>query len=729
VAAAAYGMVTDSQVAYTRSGSNLQLNPPLSPAFDKSSINYYNVYFGDAWKMKPSFTLTYGLGWTLELPPTEATGKQDVLVDDSDTPIDTLSYLHQRQVAASQGASYNPELGFALVGNVGNGQKYPYDPFYGSFSPRAAAAWNPKFDPNSLFGKVFGSEGSVIRGGYGRQYGRLNGVDQVLVPLLGVGLIQAVQCRQVLAAGTCGPTNPTASTAFRIGVDGNSAPLPVAATTLPQPVFPGFNAIAGASAEALDPHFRPNVIDSFDLTIQRQLGHSTLLEVGYIGRLIHHEYQPINLNAVPYMMVSGGQNFAQAYAGLEKALGCATSAGACGAAVPSAKLPSSQGGGPNPAYATYINNLATSNTQAFFQSALVPDYCNGTFSNGSGTAYANCTAAVLDNEIASGNLLTQSVWSLWSDLDSGNFNFPRTMMNTAIPGQAFGGSGQATSGLAENASIGYGNYNGGFFSLKTSNWHGMTMQHNFTWSKALGTGAQVQATSEYTANDPFDLRKMYGVQAFNRKFVYNMFVVAKEPWFANQHGLAGRFLGGWQLAPIFTAGSGEPLNCQTQTDAQSFGSGDGANFFDDEQCAFTSKPSGVASSHYGVAGGTDPNGISVGTAVAANAAGTPVPINMFKNPVAVWNNVRPAILGIDERDSGLGPITGMPYWNMDVSLNKNIKIAERVSFEFSMIFTNVLNHTVLADPTLALYEPSAWGVISTNTNNPRSMEFGLRMRY
>ncbi len=32
-----------------------------------------------------------------------------------------------------------------------------------------------------------------------------------------------------------------------------------------------------------------------------------------------------------------------------------------------------------------------------------------------------------------GNLNTQSVWSLWSDLDNGGFNFPRSMMNTPSP--------------------------------------------------------------------------------------------------------------------------------------------------------------------------------------------------------------------------------------------------------------------------------------------------------
>jgi hypothetical protein len=349
-------------------------------------------------------------------------------------------------------------------------------------------------------------------------------------------------------------------------------------------------------------------------------------------------------------------------------------------------------------------------------------------SNKSGVKYASCTAAVLDQEL--GNLTSQSVWSMWSDLDAGNMNIPRSMMNTPIPGQPLGGSGQASSGIAENASIGYGNYNAGFLSVKTSNFHGLTLQENLTYSKALGTGAVVQASSEYTANDPFDLRKMYGVQAFNRKYVFNTFAVWKEPWFSNQAGVAGRLMGGWSFAPIFTAGSGEPEFCNTQTDAQSFGSGDGNNYFDNENCVFTSKSgTGGASSHYGVAGGPDPYGISVGTSVASTASGTAVPINMFKDPVSVWNHVRPAILGIDERDSGLGPITGMPYWNLDMSVSKNFKIAERASFEYSMVFTNVLNHTVMADPTLALYAPSAWGVVNTNINNPRAMEFGLRLRY
>ncbi|HEY1986057.1 MAG TPA: carboxypeptidase-like regulatory domain-containing protein [Terracidiphilus sp.] len=698
-AAAVLGIVTASQVAYTRSGSSLALNPPLTHAFDKVTIPYYNVYFSDTWHMKPSLTLSYGLGWTLEMPPTEASGKQTVLVDASDTPVKTVDYLARKKAAALEGQVYNPQLGFALVSNVGAGLKYPYNPFYGSFSPRVGLAWNPHFSGDSFLGKAFGTDATVIRGGYGRVYGRLNGVNLVLVPLLGVGLIQPVQCTQALSTGLCGPANPTLGTAFRIGVDGTSAPLAQPSTTLPQPVFPGVNNAESSAAEGLDPSFRPNVSDSFDLTIQRQLTRNNTLEIGYIGRLIHHEFQPVNLNVVPYMMVKGGQNFANAYAALETALGCAKSAGACGA------------GGPP----------TTVEPQPFFETALAgTGYCTG---------YASCTAAVVANEF--GNLTTQAVWSLWSDLDNGAFNFGApTMMNNGSAANPAAGTAaipaMAASGFALNASLGYGNYNGGFITLITQNWHGLLMHNNFTYSKALGTGAFVQATSQYTPNDAFDLSKMYGVQAFNRKFVYNAFMVWQTPWFKGQQGFLGRAAGGWSLAPVFTAGSGEPAYCDTLTDGQSFGSADANGYATNEQCVFTSKYTGGNSSHYNVAGGTDPYGNSVGTQVAGPGGQA---VNMFKDPVSVWNQVRAPILGIDAKNPGVGPITGTPYWNVDMSLEKSLKVYESVALKFSVIFTNVFNHDILADPGLSLGTPATWGVQNSQTNTPRKLEFGMRASF
>jgi len=705
-AAALLGIVTDAQIAYTRSGSNLALNPPLTHAFDQSTIPYYNVYFSDSWHLKPSFTLTYGLGWTLEMPPTEAAGKQIELVDSSGQQLDTLTYIAQREAAALQGQVYNPEIGFALVGNTGNGQKYPYLPFYGSFSPRVAAAWNPNYS-DGLLGKVFGGSKTVVRGGYSRVYGRLNGVDLVLVPLLGTGLIQAVQCRQNFNTGACGPTNPTILNAFRVGdptkgFDGFNAPIPAASPTLPQPTFPGYNSVASGAGEALDPHFRPNVVDSFDLTLQRQITPKVLLEVGYIGRRITHEYQPVNINSVPYMMTQGGQTFAKAYAALETQLGCATSFAACGAAFPGTKA----------AQIAYANAFPV---QPFFETALggaSSAYCSG---------FASCTAAVVFNE--EGNLATQSVWSMWSDLDNGHFNFPRSMLNTPIPGQAFGGSGQMTSGVGVNASIGHGNYNGGFVSMRVNNWHGITLQENLTYSKALGTGALVQATSEYTVNDPYNLNNGYGLQTFDRKFVFNTYAMITEPWYKGQQGLIGRIAGGWSLAPILAIGSGQPLGCGTFTGAQQFGAGDGANFFTTENCVLTKAYGGGNSSLHAI----DPTG--------APAQGE---YNMFADPVGVLASLRPGILGLDNNTGGVGVFRGLPYWNLDMRLVKDIKLKERFGLQFEYVVTNVFNHPVFADPasgdaqTGLGVDPttaSTFGAITGQGNNPRAMQFGLRFTF
>ena len=174
----------------------------------------------------------------------------------------------------------------------------------------------------------------------------------------------------------CGGTS-TPTTAFRIGVDGNTAPLAQASPTLPQPVFPGVNDITAGAGEALDPRFRPNVVDSFDFTVQRQLSNKLSLEVGYIGRRITHEYQPINVNSVPYMMTLGGQTFAKAYANTVMQY-CGGLAGLAGSGCAA--------------------NAAAVTPQPFFEAALAgTGYCTG---------FANCTQAVVANEgsAGSGNL-------------------------------------------------------------------------------------------------------------------------------------------------------------------------------------------------------------------------------------------------------------------------------------------------------------------------------------
>jgi hypothetical protein len=727
------GAVSIASQMFSRSGASLTLDPPLSNAFDKSTIPYYNVYFSDTWHMKPSFTLTYGLGWALEMPPVEENGKQTVLVDAANQPVTTLGYLANVKNAALQGNVYNPELGFALVGNTSNGLKYPYNPFYGGFSPRVAVAWNPKFDSDSLSGKIFGHDSTVVRGGYGRQYGRTNGVVQVLVPLLGLGLEQPVACNSNLVTASawgCGASHAGTygagpDQAFRVGSAVSSAGGPTVplistvSTTLPQPAYPGFNNSFSSDPEGLDPNFRANAIDSFDFTIQRQMSRRLTLEVGYIGRRITHEYQPVELNPVPYMMTLGGQQFKQAYANvvLQYCNGLAGLAGGgCGGSA-----------GPNAGAVT---------AQPFFETALKgTGYCTG---------FTNCTQAVVANEGASGtgNLTNAQVWGLWSDLDSGNvgcpvggctvvngnvgaFNFPRSLQSTPIPGtcnatSTNGCSGAYTDGAYLNASIGYGNYNAGFVSVKMADWRGLTMQSNFTWSKALGLGAQAQSSSVLTALDPFNLQEQYGRQAWDRKIIYNAFLVYQPPFFKGQSGFLGRALGGWTFATIFAAGSGVPTQVGTTFgDYQAFGACDGVGCGDYDM----------------------ENAVPIGPVPhvhAYNCTNNPAcgnqtngyPVNYFPNGVNQAMNWRNPILGIDGRDGGAGILGGLAYWNMDFSIKKSIRVAEGINLEFQGVFANVLNHNQWTDNYLGLYNTGGFGALGAlGEGEPRNIELGLRLRF
>jgi hypothetical protein len=102
---------------------------------------------------------------------------------------------------------------------------------------------------------------------------------------------------------------------------------------------------------------------------------------------------------------------------------------------------------------------------------------------------------------------------------------------------------------------------------------------------------------------------------------------------------------------------------------------------------------------------------------------------MFSNPVSIWNQVRAPILGMDTRNPGAGPIYGQGYWNVDAQVKKDVRIAESATLEFSFIATNVFNHHDFNDPSLDLSNPSTWGVLNSQGNTPRQMEFGARVDF
>lgn len=695
--AEALGMLSSTQVMYTRTGQQLNLQPLGSAATDKSIIPSYSTYFYDTWHVKPSLTITYGLGYNLEMPPYELNGSQVELVDANNIPIVASDFLAQRKMAALQGTSYTPQIGFTLVRNVGAGMKYPYNPYYGEFAPRGSFAWNPHFS-DGILGKLVGNGKTVVRGGYGRIYGRLNGVDLVLVPLLGPGLLQGVACVNPLMNGTCagsGVADPT--TGFRIGTDGLKAPLATATPTLTQPFYPGLGANPQTvDPDALDPNFRPDRTDNFTLTIQREINQHMNLEVGYIGKILRNTYMLLNLDAVPYMTTLGGQTFAQAYSQMYQQMVFS---------------------GQNPLNVT---------AQPFIENAL----------GGSGAAYckgfSSCTAALASKNT---NLIKETaVGDLWNAMGKvPSWTLGRTMMSQPLPG---GTVGQATS-VGTNTSLGWGNYNALFVSLRTNEWRGLTSVSNFTWGRSLGTSQLAQLNSSSTPLTPYDIGANYGTQNFDIKFLYNLSLYYQPPVFKGQRGVIGHILGGWTFSPLFTAQSGNPASISYSegscTGCEAFGEvgtpGISAVGSTSERAVGFMPYTGNIHANYNNYGGAGTN-IWQGTqSVGTKTAGT-YGLNAFANPGQVYSEFRPCVLGYDTSCGGVGNIRGLPTWNLDLNIIKDIGIyKERVGATMFFQITNVLNHFQPGGFGNSLTSPTTFGQITGSASTPRNMEFGLRIHF
>jgi hypothetical protein len=629
------------------------------------------------------------------MPPYELTGNQVELVDQSGAPIVTKDFIASRVSAALQGQSYNPQIGYELVRNVGAGLKYPYNPYYGEFSPRASAAWSPKFH-DGVLGKLLGDGKTVIRGGWGRIFGRLNGVDLVLVPLLGPGLLQGVTCVNPVSNGTCagsGVADPTS--AFRIGTDGLKAPLGTGSATLPQPFFPGVGANPQTvDPDALDPHFRPDRTDQFTLTIQREINPHATVEVGYIGKMLRNEYMLVNLDSVPYMTTLGGQSFAQAYGALYQQM--------------------------------VFNsvNPVNVNSQPFFESALGgagSSYCQG---------FASCTAALASKNT---NLIRETAVSdLWVAMGK----TPNWALGRTVFSQAGAGIGAQSTSIGMNTSLGWGNYNALFVSFRANDWHGLTAVSNFTWGRSLGTAQLAQYNSSSTPQDLFNIHDSYGTQSFDIKFLFNLAMYYQAPFFRGQRGVLGHLLGGWTFSPIFTAQSGSPIklsysegNC---TGCEAFGevtvAGTSAVNANTESAVAYAPYTGTNSVKYGVAGTTG-NNVWQGTQGVGTKTTTPY-LQIFSDPGAVYSEFRPCVLGFDTNCGAYGGLRGLPTWNVDLNIVKDIGLhKEQVGATLFIAITNVLNHFQPSNPSLSLTAPTTFGQMTSQTNTPRNMEFGIRVHF
>jgi hypothetical protein len=257
--------------------------------------------------------------------------------------------------------------------------------------------------------------------------------------------------------------------------------------------------------------------------------------------------------------------------------------------------------------------------------------------------------------------------------------------------------------------VGKSNYDGGFVSLKTRDWKGLSLNANFTYAHALDNGVINQDVDNFVTNS-YDLGTTWGNSVFDRRYVFNFMSAYNLPSHKGS-GPVNYILQGWSVSPIFSWYSGLPL--RVSGGGQEL-SGAGA--------VLTQPGSFGAGPNFNVTGNA-----TTGIATAGNPATGGSGVNLFADPSAVFSAFRPVLLSQDTNFSNY-VLRGQSRWNVDMSFARTFKIRESVEFRFTAAFFNMLNHVQLADPgSMSLQSPQNFGVITAQQNQPRRVEIGMHI--
>jgi hypothetical protein len=670
--ASVLGIMERAQQLFTR-GPDFSPNPDGTPLQQHTVVGNYSLYVTDSWKLRPSLTLNIGLNWGVQLPPYEETGEQTMAVDDSTGKVINFDdYMAQRKSSALSGQLYNPQIDYVPIKRLG--RKYPYDPDWTNFSPRVSAAWNPSFS-SGLLGSVFGNRKTVLRGGYGRVYDRINGVGIVMIPALGVGFGNNLRCAGPHNTGTgvaCGSSTP--SNAFRIGKDGTVVPMPALANIASgQPLIPGVNSPYETLDFRIDPKRKVGYAHTFDLTLQRELPGSMLLEIGYVGNYAQKLYQGYAAQQVPYMYTLGGQSLAKAFSNIAQ---------------------------------TIIQNPNVARTaipkQPFLE-AFLAGQCGG---------YSSCTQMVVSDPNVKAN-----VGKAFGDDLSGFATFNLTdFWQQYEPTNGGPDLGQVLDSYIIG-SHGRSNYNAGFLSLRKQTSAGLTFNFNYTLSHAFDQIGQNQESLN-EASDAFNLDRDYGSAQFDRRHAFTALATYDLPFgggkrFSFDSGVLNKIIGGWNVSGIWVFATGIPLDVFNGGSCQEFGQG----------AVFGNCSAYIPLDH------------KVVTA-SVNRDATTGALTAFANSTAINNDYtpffRPPDLTIDGR-TGRGFYRGLHRWNFDFGASKTTKITERISARFEIQMTNAFNHPLFNNSngveTQLDLSSGSFGRLNNQYNAPRFIQFGLRVDF
>ena len=712
------GLVTevDGKFNFQRDGSALPDGAALQRRF---AIDSYEFYGQDVWKVKPTFTVTLGLRWSLFSPPWE-TNKLQV------SPTTNLNTFYQNRGAeAEQGIPSNqdPLVAFDWSGPA-NGKPGYYNWDTKDFGPRVAFAWAPRFS-SGLLGSALGENKTSIRAGFGMVYDRF-----------GEGLVDDFNQNGSFGLST-GLSNPagyeTACTSPRLtdihtipttDLGCASANPPMSPTTIflqpPPAVFPEtFPTGTFYIGSSIDAGLKTPYAYTFDLSIARELRSGFSLEVAFVGRESHRLLTQLDVGTpLDLKDPKSGVDYFTAVTALAKLYRTTSQ------------------GGQGVTDATFSNSMLPANVAQFWTDMVGklegPNAGNGGLggayqlgsSGGCGPSPGLTTNPVLAAfDLFCGSNLNETTGLLDLDYygipDANNISTCGNAGQPVCNGSYMPAGGQFSFYNPQFAtlymwkSMGTANYNALQVSLKHRMMHGVQFDFNYTFSKSIdlasdaervgtigGTGAQIiNAWSPYQFRAPSDFDATH---QFNADWVADL-PFGRNRWIGrNSNKALDAVIGGWQLSGLFRLTSGFPFSVtngyQWPTDWDLSGNG------------YQTAPVTTGAFH-------DPSDASV--------------VNAFANGSSAQNSfVEPLPGQAGQRNNLRGP----GYFSLDAGLAKRWKMPwnEGHSLQLRWEVFNVLN--AVRFDALSINDGldlsgSTFGQYTRLSTNPRVMQFALRYEF
>ncbi|HWN12170.1 MAG TPA: TonB-dependent receptor [Pyrinomonadaceae bacterium] len=513
-----------ANLVYDKSGA---LQPSGTPTKRTFATEEYEFYGQDSWRIRPDFTLTYGLRYGTSTPVYETEGVQV-------KPTTSLgAYFDQRKASSFNGIPFNAPITFDLAGKANNRPGY-YKQDWNNFAPAIAFAWSPDLGDN-WFSRLIGRNGqSAIRGGWRMTYDRIGSQLAVTFDLnsvLGFTGSQGNSANTFNVSDRLGPlfTGPNPSVRGNVGTIANQLAFPLTiAANEDQRI-----------EQSLDDTLTTPYNYSFNLSYGRELGRGLTLEASYVGRFAK------NLLASRDIMqlnnIRDPQSQLTYYEAINKLVDHRY------ANTPINAVPD----------IPYFNNLFPFMPEWWGDLSLTPTQA----------AYAFIAAPGLGGAGITDYTFIQLLWDDSPTCSTCPFGGGPAKFNNMFYQPQF-------AALSSFGTFARSNYNALQVSLRQRLGNDFSFDVNYTLSHSLDNASGLQASTAYATAfivNALDPDQNYASSDFDARHIVNANWSLALPFgrgkrfFGDSNSVANGILGGWQLTGIFRWNSGLPF--QTPFDA------------------------------------------------------------------------------------------------------------------------------------------------------------------